>query len=268
MPTAQHTIPLPPSDLAGQSLRARVARSGARNRRSIVRSAAAGLVALALTAALVIPGLFFGLCLVSRLGDHPLIAITGGSMEPTIHLGDGVLLQRLEPAQAQRLSVGQIVTLDAAMLPGGSGSVSSAEGQRYVTHRIAAVVTTQAPAGKKTHTKAPSRGQRKTAGGSAPAAQVASISYRTKGDANTAEDPEIWPATAVVGRVVQRVPRAGYATAFYGSWLGRVSIAACAAGLLAMLALGAAPDQTPSDSRGTRATPTTGGRHRAPRRLP
>lgn len=169
-----------------------VRRGGIRGMRVI----AAAIISVA-TVVLLAQVALFAFMIGARVAGSPLVAVMGGSMEPTIHLGDGVILRRLDPYEASHLHAGEIVTLRAP------GATSAADGQRYVTHRIARVI----PAGK-----APSWS----------GISSAQVSYRTKGDANHSDDAEYWPSSAVVGVVAHRVPKAGFAISFYGSWPGRV----------------------------------------------
>jgi signal peptidase I len=102
---------------------------------------------------------------------HPVMSVLSGSMAPTINTGDMVIDNKVTPAQAANLHVGQIISFRA-----GAGS------SVIFTHRIAAVVTI--PGG--------------------------GVGYVTKGDANDSRDGPITPPSYVVGTYQSRIPNGGY----------------------------------------------------------
>lgn len=81
-------------------------------------------------------------------------------------------------------------------------------------------------------------------------AEVGGLTYlETKGDANVAADPDLVPASWVIGRVVFSVPLAGYLLALPSSPLGIVAIASLVLCLLVahafLLSLGAGSVRRP-----------------------
>ena len=101
---------------------------------------------------------------------HPVMTVMSGSMSPAIHTGDLVVDDAVTSTQAQRLHVGQII------------SVRDTPGSDVViTHRIVGV---------------------HHVGGA--------VSYITKGDANPSADATARPAADVVGVLSATVPAGGY----------------------------------------------------------
>jgi signal peptidase I len=102
---------------------------------------------------------------------HPVMTVLSGSMAPKINTGDLVIEDKLSPAQAADLHVGQIISFRSA-----------ANSHQIFTHRIAAVETL--PGG--------------------------TVAYVTKGDANASRDVPLAASTSVVGRYESKVPDGGY----------------------------------------------------------
>jgi signal peptidase len=130
-------------------------------------------VALAVVALLAV-GLAVGTHLSGgQLGllGHPVMSVLSGSMAPAINTGDLVVDDKLSPAQAANLHVGQIISFRA-----GAGS------SQIFTHRIVAV-------------------QPLPGGG---------VGYSTKGDANDSRDGPITPSTNVVGLYQSKIADGGY----------------------------------------------------------
>jgi signal peptidase len=102
---------------------------------------------------------------------HPVMSVLSGSMAPVINTGDMVIDNKVTPAQAADLHVGQIISFRA-------GAASSV----IFTHRIAAVVSV--PGG--------------------------GIGYVTKGDANDSRDGPITPPSNVIGTYQSKISDGGY----------------------------------------------------------
>jgi signal peptidase len=99
------------------------------------------------------------------------MSVLSGSMAPVIKTGDMVIDNKVTPAQAANLHVGQIISFRAEA---GSNVI--------FTHRIAAVVTV--PGG--------------------------GIGYVTKGDANDSRDGPITPPSNVIGTYQSKISDGGY----------------------------------------------------------
>ena len=102
---------------------------------------------------------------------HPVMSVLSGSMAPTIKTGDLVVDNKLTPAQAANLHVGQIMSFRAAP-----------DSPQIFTHRIVDVV---------------------------PLPNVV-VGYVTKGDANDSRDGPVTPSTNVVGLYKSKIPAGGY----------------------------------------------------------
>ena len=124
------------------------------------------------------------------------LTVMSGSMQPTIHTGDAVVVR---PVRADTVRPGDVVTFRD---PGGTG--------RLITHRVRTVRTTDA-----------------------------GVEVTTRGDANTATEQWRTPPRGQVGRVVYRLPTAGYVLAPTASRTGRLAFVAAPALLLALLVLSA-----------------------------
>lgn len=105
------------------------------------------------------------------LAGHPVMIVLSGSMAPTINTGDLVVDDRVTPAQAAKLRVGQIISFRAAA---GSSQI--------FTHRIVGV----------------------------EALPDGDVGYVTKGDANESRDGPVAPSSNVVGLYQAKVPDGGY----------------------------------------------------------
>ncbi|MDQ1364233.1 MAG: signal peptidase, partial [Acidimicrobiaceae bacterium] len=125
------------------------------------------LAAVALLAIVVAVSTHFSSDGQAGLLSHPVMSVLSGSMAPAINTGDLVVDNKLTPAQAANLHVGQIISFRAA--PGSS---------QIFTHRIAEVEPL--PNGV--------------------------VGYVTKGDANDSRDGPVTPSTNVVGLYESRIP--------------------------------------------------------------
>lgn len=127
-----------------------------------------------LAAALVLLGLFArpGSDGISRIGGHPVLGVLSGSMRGVFDPGDLIIDDPISPAQSQRLVAGDIITFH----------VANQTSSNLITHRIVGVQRT--PDGR--------------------------VSYRTKGVANNAPDPEPVMPTQIVGTYHSHLPWGGY----------------------------------------------------------
>ena len=115
-----------------------------------------------------------------RVDGWTVQTVASGSMAPTIPTGS-VILSR--PVAASAVAVGDVIVFVSPVggtVQAGADGVFEASEPMLITHRVIAVGTD----------------------GSAPA-------FRTKGDANEAEDPWLVPADAVQARYVAHVPYLG-----------------------------------------------------------
>lgn len=101
-----------------------------------------------------------------------MLIVRSGSMSPAIQTGDAILLRRVNAQSSSNLRVGQVITFRA-----------KANSGLAITHRIV---------------------QRNTVAD-------ASITYITKGDANSARDDSGVAPDQVIGVVNGRIPRGGFA---------------------------------------------------------
>lgn len=137
-----------------------------------------------------------GLCLTFvaiRVLGYGSFIVTGGSMEPTIHLGSLVIVQPVDPHAVQ---IGDVITF-----------------QQYgqtTTHRVIAI------------------GQSSTG-----------LTFKTKGDANTAADPEDKTFPGEVGVVRLATPGIGYAALYIQAYwrlaltlISALTFFACAGGMV------------------------------------
>lgn len=114
---------------------------------------------------------------------YELLAVRSGSMEPTIHTGALVSVDRLSVAELNQLGTGDVITFHH---PGSPGQL--------VTHRIYEVT--------------------RDGGGE--------LAFRTKGDANGLVDTWTVARSAVVGKQTADFPGVGYGYVFMTSWPVRV----------------------------------------------
>lgn len=103
-----------------------------------------------------------------------VMTVLSGSMEPTIHTGDVIIVHPLQNP-AEQIKDGDIITFR-----------STEQSSMLITHRV---VGTLLMNGKP-------------------------VAYTTKGDANKTEDFSVVPVDQVVGRYQWRVPYFGYVTSF------------------------------------------------------
>ena len=141
-------------------------------------------------------GLLFGLVAAAMV---PLafgahpMTVMSGSMHPAIDTGDAVVVAPIRPVDAR---VGEVVTFRDPRRRGASG--------RLITHRI--------------------RGMRRDGD---------TVRMVTRGDANNASEQWSVRANGEIGRVVYRIPRAGYVSRAAATPVGRVLLV-----MLPALALG------------------------------
>jgi signal peptidase len=127
-------------------------------------------------------GALLGLCLAITLPylvGVKALTVLSGSMEPTIHVGDVVLVRPISPTAAR---VGDVVTFRDPV-----------ERDKLITHRVRRISIS---------------GQ--------------SVSFVTKGDANTGVEEWQVPRTGTVGLVLTRVPKLGFALFYARGPLGRL----------------------------------------------
>lgn len=115
------------------------------------------------------------------IGPYAPMIVLGGSMEPTYRLGSILFIERVRPEDVR---AGDVITFDSAGFDGGRPA-------SLTTHRVTAIERTDAQ-----------------------------LMFRTKGDANTTEDPTPVPASALAGRGVLAIPYVGFASAFVRSRTG------------------------------------------------
>lgn len=116
----------------------------------------------------------------TTLFGRPVYSVDSGSMAPTFNTGDLIIDSPISATQAAHLRRGQIITFQASPAVGTSGGL-------VITHRIYAVV--RGPA----------------------VADVKTVEYQTKGDANNAPDRPLVKPSQVLGIYQgQRIPFGGY----------------------------------------------------------
>jgi signal peptidase len=128
-------------------------------------------------------------------GDR-ILAVTSGSMEPEIQVGDAVVIRPItDPSQLQ---AGQVVTFFSGVA------------DKYVTHRIVGLYSV------------PRRDQQTHAELTDQSGHVIMDPYiRTKGDHNKYPDPDLTPAAQVRGVVKEVHPGWGYLLGWGNSPRGR-----------------------------------------------
>ncbi len=124
------------------------------------------------------------------------LSVMSGSMSPTIHTGDAVVVRPVPPTTLRR---GDVVTFRD---PEGTG--------RLITHRVQAF-----------------------------RAQGSTIEFTTQGDANSGTEQWTVDRSGSVGRVVLRIPRAGYLLVPSATPIGRLVLVALPVVALAALGLAA-----------------------------
>jgi signal peptidase len=160
-------------------------------------------------------GLLFGLLAATTLPlafDAHPMTVMSGSMHPAIATGDAVVVHPIRPVDAR---VGEVITFRD---PRRHGSHS-----RLITHRV--------------------RGIRRDG---------AMVRVVTRGDANNTSENWSVHANGEIGRVVYRIPRAGYVSRAAATPAGRVLLVMLPALMLGIWALvrvwapAPAPDRKPS----------------------
>lgn len=146
-----------------------------------------GLITAALIL-LIAAGSFLGFA-ARRSGDrlpsvagHKVLTVISGSMEPTIHTGDIIIVQPLADPAAE-VKDGDIITYHAADDAG-----------MLITHRVTGTLLV---------------------GGEA-------VAFGTKGDANESADSSVVTPEQIVGRYRWRIPYFGYVTTFIRQPVGVV----------------------------------------------
>ncbi len=122
------------------------------------------------------------------------LAVLSGSMEPALHPGDAIVVDRISPLDAR---IGDIVTFR-----------DPADQGRLITHRVRSY-----------------------------SIRAKTVSFVTRGDANTGVERWQIPADGELGRAALRLPKLGYVTVRVGSRVGRLLLIALPAFLLTLLAL-------------------------------
>ncbi|WP_246983246.1 signal peptidase I [Halorientalis marina] len=134
----------------------------------------------------------------SAVGASHSYVVLSSSMSPTIHAGDVVFVEDVEP---EGIEEGDVVTFDPER-----GTL--AEREKAITHRVIEV-------------------QQRSDG----------RYFVTKGDANDSPDATPVAAENVVGRVTFQLPLIGHAIVFVGTDLGILLLVVLPAGLLAVTEL-------------------------------
>lgn len=137
-------------------------------------------------------GLLFGICMVVTLPffvGFKSLTVLSGSMEPSIHVGDIVVVRQI-PAENAR--VGDVVTFRDPSDP-----------EKLVTHRVRKISIADG-----------------------------SVSFETKGDANTSVERWKVSGDGTIGLVRYRIPKLGYVLFYVHGTLGRLLLVVVPALLL------------------------------------
>jgi signal peptidase I len=137
-------------------------------------------------------GLLFGICMAVTLPfflGFKSLTVLSGSMEPSIHVGDIVVVRRI-PAENAR--VGDVVTFRDPSDP-----------EKLVTHRVRRISIADG-----------------------------SVSFETKGDANTSVERWKVSGDGTIGLVRYRIPKLGYVLFYVHGTLGRLLLVVVPALLL------------------------------------
>ncbi|MFB6068367.1 MAG: signal peptidase I [Halobacterium sp.] len=157
-----------------------------RNRlRTVLRYAS-----VVLLIAVVLPFVVFAVPQV--VGAQHSYVVLSSSMSPTIHAGDVVVVDGVDPANVEE---GDVITFE----PPSDHQIDS----ELVTHRVVEVVR-----------------------------RDGELFFRTKGDANEEPDQALVPAENVVGTVQFHIPKIGYVIQFAGSGRGTLAFVVVPAVLL------------------------------------
>lgn len=127
------------------------------------------------------------------VGAEESYVVISGSMRPTIHVNDAIIVNEVSPAS---IHVGDIIVFH------GRGERGS-DNIDVTTHRVVDIVRTEE-----------------------------GLAFKTKGDANEEADRGLVPASALVGRVMFTIPYIGYIIVFAGTQLGFILLVAIPVGLL------------------------------------
>lgn len=149
------------------------------DRRRLLRSAGGLLLLL-----VVLPFVIFAVPQV--VGASQSYVVLSSSMSPSIHAGDVIIVETVDPSDVDN---GTVITYRT---PGDS---SDSPGTDRVTHRVVEVVE-----------------------------QDGERHFRTKGDANEDPDSELVPADNVIGEVWFTIPLIGHVISFAGTPLGTVML--------------------------------------------
>jgi signal peptidase I len=137
-------------------------------------------------------GLLFGICMAVTLPfflGFKSLTVLSGSMEPSIHVGDIVVVRQI-PAENAR--VGDVVTFRDPSDP-----------EKLVTHRVRKISIADG-----------------------------SVSFETKGDANTSVERWKVSGDGTIGLVRYRIPKLGYVLFYVHGTLGRLLLVVVPALLL------------------------------------
>jgi signal peptidase I len=162
-----------------------IAVAGPRARLTGVRVVAAGLL-------WTIGGVLFGVCMavtVPFFFGIKSLTVLSGSMEPTIHVGDIVVVRQISALDAR---VGDVVTFR-----------DPTDRDKLITHRVRRISVADG-----------------------------TVSFETKGDANTSIEQWNVASDGTIGLVLYRVPKLGYALFYVHGALGRLLLVVLPALLL------------------------------------
>ncbi len=116
------------------------------------------------------------------IAGYKLMTVLSGSMEPEFNTGSMIIVA---PAEASAIAEGDVITFKSAD--------PVTEEELVITHRVLQVTK-----------------------------QDGNLAFKTKGDANNAEDDNLVPASKLIGREIIDIPNAGYVTEFAKSKNGLI----------------------------------------------